>query len=417
MRRTRFNVLAGFILVLSLLVTACGNGSGTGSKSGASSEKDQAQGTSSNKKYAQGVTDTEIKIGNWVPQTGSVAQFAASAHGAQSYFNKVNAEGGINGRKIKLISLDDQYEPSRAVAAAKKLLEEDKVFALVMAFGTAGNKAAKAYIEKLGIPIFPHSGSTQFMDPPTKNYFGVVSNYETEARLFVKYLDESLKVKKVGVFYQNDDTGKLPFQVFKEGVEKRGIEIVETYTHPANDVDYSSAAIKMKAANPDIIVGFSGQSATATFWKEYKKLGGDKQMVNSSSAGQGQGIYDLVGKEWEGNLGIDAYRSLDDTSDPKVKEFLDHFKKDYPNDQLDIGKMGWSAAQIAVEALKRSGDELTWENYIKQVESIKDWDGSLLVNVSYSPTDRYGPTGFYMTQAKNGKVVKVSDVIKYQADK
>jgi len=404
-----------FILVMlaAMVITACSNGSQSSGGSQPSGNQPAASSSSSSqKKYDQGVTDTEIKIGNWTPRSGPVGQYKAAADGAEAYFNKINAEGGINGRKIKFISLDDQYEPSRTVAAAKRLVEQEKVFAIVSALGTGTNQAAKPYIEEVGIPIMVYTGSSVFTNPPIKNYFGFLTNYEVEAQTFVKYAHETLGAKRFGILYQTDDLGKSSLAVVQDYVSKNpGLEIVAEVSNSSSDVDFSAAAIKLKEADPDVIFGFTNQTALATFWKEYTKLGGDAQFMVNSTTGFDNKLFELVGPSWNGVISTTSSYSLDDVENPMVKEFLDHYTKDFPNSNLDIGKNSWISAQIMVEALRRCGDELTWENFIKQMESLKDWKGSLLFNVTYSPSSRYGSTGFYMMQAENGTYKPISDLI------
>jgi ABC-type branched-subunit amino acid transport system substrate-binding protein len=422
-----FSLIAAIVLITALVLSACGGSSPTsggnqgastpeksGEKSGETAKSDDTS-NGGGKTNVQGVTDTEILVGNWAPQTGPAAQYGVVANGIQAYFDKVNSEGGVNGRQLKLITYDDEYQPSKTVGFAKKLIEEDKVYAIIGAVCTNCNKAAKPQVEKSGIPLFPSTGASLFADPPIKNYFPLITNYGIEARIFVDYAVDTLHAKTGAIFYQNDDFGKDGYQAALEEAKKKGLEIVAEVPYNTTDVDFSPYAQKIKQANADVIFGFTVPKPGAAFWKEVAKIGAKKPFFSTYVTGADTVMYDLAGKDaWEGTYSTTFMPSTEETDDPKVAEFIEWYKKKNSDAPSGFAEWGWAYAQVFTEIVKRCGDDLSWENFYKQAETLQDWDGGLPFKVTYSPTNRYGQTTVYMIQAKGGKLEKVSDPITYE---
>lgn len=395
-------VLLSMLLVVSL--AAC-NQSETSSTGG------------SGKKGVQGVTDTEIRIGHFGPQTGFAANYDAIRQGAQSYFNLVNEKGGINGRKIKFIAYDNEYQPNKTVPVATKLVQEDKVFAIVGTPCTPCHQAAESLFKEIPM-VGPSPASTSaFTEPLRKNWFGAQTNYGIEGKFFVNYAVNELKAKKIGIIYENDDYGKEGLKGAKSQIESiDGVEVVAEVPYNVQDIDFSSHAQQLKQAKPDAIIMTGVQKPAAAFRKQMSKIGAaDIPLFVTYAIGQDPKVmYDLAGESWEGVYSSLALPTTDDTDDPKIKEFLDQFKKDFPNAKANgSAEAGWAAAQILVEGIKRAGDNLTWDNFISQMETIKDWEGSLYYDVYYTPDTRYGQTTMYLTQAKNGKLETIGELNKY----
>lgn len=416
-------ILLSLLLAFILVLTACGGNSqpasggdskpaanGTSSQSASSG---QAGGEKSEKKYDQGVTDTTIKLGVWGPMSGPAATYSVVSKGTDAYFKYINeTQGGINGRKIEFIIIDDEYQPSKAVAAAKKLVEEEKVFALVGPLGTPSNKAAMPYLQKSGIPVIaPSTGSSLWANPPKKNYFALQTNYQVEGRLFAKYANEELKAKTVGIFYQNDDFGKEGYEAAKEELAKRGMKIVAEAPYNPADVDFSSAALTMKNANPDVIMVFAIPKPAAAFAKELHKIGFKPNILVTYVSGDTI-MFDLAGSEaWEGII-TTSWVPIIDEKDPKVKPFIENFKKYYPNEKVStLAAGGWAYGEVAVEALKRAGDHLTWENLIQSLETFDKWNDGLAHNVTYKPDQRQGQNSMFFMKAVNGSYQKISDYV------
>jgi branched-chain amino acid transport system substrate-binding protein len=235
MFRNRFSYIGIlFICVLLVALTACGDTQPAGSTSG--------DGESPS--LAQGVTDTEILVGHLGPQTGATAEYDKVRQGIQAYFDVVNENGGVFGRKLTLIAHDDRYQPSETVKGAKRLVEEEKVFAILYPIGTANVNAMKPYLEEKGIPVVGlGTGTNMFVEPPIRNFFGYQFNYMIESRIYVDYAINQLGAKRITLVFQNDDFGKQGLEGAKKAVaEYPGVEVAAEIPFLATDQDFSSQA-------------------------------------------------------------------------------------------------------------------------------------------------------------------------------
>ncbi|MBU8916795.1 ABC transporter substrate-binding protein [Bacillus sp. FJAT-29953] len=406
-----FTLFIAFMMVF--LLAAC-NGEKTSSNN--------TTGGKDSNELAQGVTKNEILVGHSAPQTGPVAVYDTFRKGMDTYFQYINENGGVNGRKIKLIAYDDQYQPTKASQNAKKLVEEDKVFAVIGNQGSAANLAAKDYYINKGIPvILPGTGLKGFVDPPVKNWMGAtMMNYEVEAQIMLNYAVNELGAKKIAIAYQNDDFGKAPYNKIKEIIKTYpGVELVAEVTYLPADTEFSAQAQKLQQAKPDTIFNFGVMSPVVNLKKAMYKIGLDKtNYIVSSIAGGDTHAFQLAGGDvWERTYSGGILISLDDENNEKIKLFKERFKKSYPNEQAtNFVESGWSAAQVFVEALKRSGDNLTWDNFLKSFNTFDNWDGSMYAGVSFSENNHYGITKMYMTKAENGKIVQISDSIEFEPE-
>lgn len=406
-----FTLFTAFMMVL--LLAAC-NGEKTSSNN--------TTGGKDSNELAQGVTKNEILVGHSAPQTGPVAVYDTFRKGMDTYFQYINENGGVNGRKIKLIAYDDQYQPTKASQNAKKLVEEDKVFAVIGNQGSAANLAAKDYYINKGVPvILPGTGLKGFVDPPVKNWMGAtMMNYEVEAQIMLNYAVNELGAKKIAIAYQNDDFGKAPYNKIKEMIKTYpGVELVAEVTYLPADTEFSAQAQKLQQAKPDTIFNFGVMSPVVNLKKAMYKIGLDKaNYIVSSIAGGDTHAFQLAGGDvWEGTYSGGILISLDDENNEKIKLFKERFKKSYPNEQAtNFVESGWSAAQVFVEALKRTGDNLTWDNFLKSFNTFDNWDGSMYAGVSFSEKNHYGITKMYMTKANNGKIQQISDSIEFDPE-
>jgi len=203
----------------------------------------------------RGVTDTEIRIGQWGPQTGPAALWGAVARGTGCYFDMINAEGGIHGRKIKYFLRDDGYMPPRTKAIAKELVEDKQVFSFAGGVGTATGMAVKKYLHKKKVPwVGPATGSTHWAFPPTKYLFADYPLYIDEATILIDYAIKTMGKKRIAFFYQNDDYGKEGLIGAQMALEKHGMKLVAEVSVEPLDTDLSSHCMKLKAANPDCVL-------------------------------------------------------------------------------------------------------------------------------------------------------------------
>jgi branched-chain amino acid transport system substrate-binding protein len=328
-----------------------------------------------------------------------------------AYFKYVNdTEGGVNGRKLELDIQDDSYQPAKAVAAAKKLVEDDKVFALAGPLGTASNLAAMPYLTKAGIPVVAiASGSAEFANPFKKNYFAIETTAFDEGKAMAKYAKEKLNAQKVGIFYQNDDMGKGGKDGGAEKLKEFGMKFVAETTFNVSDVDFSTQALQMKEANPDVVLVYASPKGAASFMKEMSKLSfKPKYMVTYAAADQS--MFDMAGDAFEGAI-VSHWLPVLNVDDTKYKQFVEAMKKYYPqeNPKSVLAMSGWMFGEVAIEGLRRTGNNLTWDNYIKALETIKDWNGLIASHVTYGSDDRQGLDSVTFYKAENKQFVPISD--------
>jgi branched-chain amino acid transport system substrate-binding protein len=410
--RTLFSIMISALIIFML--AACSGGASTTSSSSTKANKEKTS-----TKLAQGVTDDEILIGHLGPQTGPIAVYDLVRKGIESYFNYINENGGVNGRKLKLVAYDDQYQPAKSVQLAKRLVEDDKVFAMVGNVGTAPNLAIKDYVVETGIPmVMTGTGNNVLTKSPIPNYMGSdVINNSIEVQILLDYAIEELGGKKLAISYQNDDYGKESLATIKEALKKYpGVEIVEEVSFVATDTEFSSQAQKIDQANPDTIMHFSSPGPAANLKKALYKIGFNKANFVVNSVAGDSSLFELAGKDvWEGTYS-GATIPLPDFAkdDEQMKIFVERYSKDYPNDNLEGSPMlGWAAASVLVEAIKRTGEDLTWENFLKTFYTFDNWQGSIYTSVSFGEGNHYGLNSMTVTQAKNGKIIPVSKTISF----
>jgi len=428
--RQRWKFLLAVLLVLSLILAACGSAgksdSGSQASSGSGSSGSSGTGSGSNSgtasssggsKNAQGVTDTEILIGNWQTLSGPSANLGTTTiKGVEAYFKYINDQGGVNGRKLKLVNYDDEYQPSKTVSVVKKLIEEDKVFALSSVGCTSCTIAALPHVIESGIPLVGiTSGADNFVNPVIPNVFGLITNYRIEGKIFARFAVEQLNGERIAIFYQNDDFGKSGYSAALEELEKYNISPVAEVPYNATDVDFSSPALKIKEANPDVILSFSIPKQTAAVKMELAKLGVNVPFVVAGVAGSDNNMFSLAGDAWT-NIYSSNWMKLYDNNE-KVQKYVSFMQEHYPDvDPYGLAAYGWGISEVLVEGIRRAGDDLSWENFIRQLETLKDWDGGISLNVTYTPDSHYGTTSLIMIKDENGKLVQASDELKYDQE-
>ena len=351
------------------------------------------------KKYDPGATDTEIKVGNIMPYSGPASAYGVIGKVAAAYFKKVNDEGGINGRKINFISVDDGYSPPKAVEMARRLVEQDEVLVVFNPLGTPSNSAIQKYLNAKKVPqLFVATGATKWGDP--KNFpwtMGWQPSYQSEARIYAKYILREKPNAKIAVLYQNDDYGKDYLKGLKDGLgPKAASMIVAQDSYETTEPTIDSHIVKLKSTGADVFFNvttpkFAAQAIKKNAEIEWKPL----HLLNNVSASIGS-VIKPAGFEASQNIISSAY--LKDTSDPQwkddagMKAFDEFLTKYFPEgNRVDASVMyGYTVAQGLVHVLKACGDNLTRENIMKQAASIKGLElGGLLpgIKVSTSATD------------------------------
>ncbi len=359
-----------------------------------------ATGAHAQKKYDTGASDTEIKIGQTMPYSGSASAYGTIGKTEAAYVKMINEQGGINGRKINLISLDDGYTPPKAVEQVRRLVEQDQVLFLWQNLGTPTNSAFQKYVNNKKMPhLFIATGATKWGDP--KNYpwtTGGQPAYQAEASIYAKHLLKTKPDAKVAVLYQNDDYGKDYLKGLKEGLKDKVSMIVAEASYETAEPSIDSQVIKLQSSGANTffifaIPKFAAQAIRKAHDSGWKPLTYVNNVASSVAA-----VLQPAGLEKSVGLLTASY--LKDSHDPQwansadVKQYLEFMKKYYPDgDPKDYNNAyGYMHANLLVRVLKACGDELTHENIIKQATSLKDLELPMLlpgIKVNTSPTDYY----------------------------
>jgi ABC-type branched-subunit amino acid transport system substrate-binding protein len=351
------------------------------------------------KKYDPGATDTEIKIGQTVPFSGPASAYATIGKTQAAYFKMVNDEGGINGRKINFIQYDDAYSPPKTVEQVRKLVESDEVLLTFQLIGTPPNAAVQKYLNQKKVPqLFAATGASRFTDP--KNFpwtMGFNPNYQSEGRIYGKYILANYPNAKIGVLFQNDDLGRDYVTGLKEGLgDKAKTMIVGETSYELTDPTIDSQIVKLKSLGADLFYDASTPKFAAQAIKKIADLAWKPVHILDINATSVGAVMKPAGLE--NSKGIISVNYGKDPLDPKwkddagMKKFFAFMAKYYPEGDKDssFNTYGFSTAQLLVHVLKAAGDNLTRENVMKQATSLNNvqLDLSLPGIVgSTSPTD------------------------------
>ena len=374
------------------------------------------------KKYDTGATDTEIRIGNIMPYSGPASAYGVIGKTEAAYFNKINAEGGINGRKIKFISYDDGYSPPKAVEQARKLVESDEVLLVFNPLGTPSNTAIQKYMNAKKVPqLFVATGATKWNEPKEFPWtMGWQPSYQSEARIYAKYLLKEKPGAKIAVLYQNDDFGKDYLKGLKDGLGAKASMIIAEESYETSEPTIDNHAVKLKASGADVFLSittpkFAAQAIKKLAEIEWKPL----HIVSNVSASVGSVIKPAGFENAQGILSAAYAKDGADSqwdSDPGMMKFLAFLQKYDPDaNRLDGSVVyGYGVAQTMVKVLELCGDNLTRENVMKQAASLKDFVPDTLlpgVKINTSPTDFAPIEQLQMMRFKGEKWDLFGDVI------
>ena len=350
------------------------------------------------KKYDVGADDKEIKLGHINPYSGPASAYGAIGKSIGAYFDKINAEGGINGRKVKFITLDDGYNPAKTVEQTRKLVEQEEVLLIFQPLGTPPNSAIHKYMNDKKVPhLFVATGATKWGDP--KNFpwtMGYQPNYQSESKVFAAHIMETKPNAKIAILYQNDDYGKDYLKGFEDGLGEKGkTMIVSKLTYEVTDPTVDSQMVSLKASGADTFFNITTPKFAAQAIKKAAELGWKPvHYLNSVSSSVGSV---LTPAGLEASIGIYTANYIKDPTDPqfqKGKEWDDwvaYMKKYHPtgamNDNFNV--YGYTVAQLMVQVLKQAGDDLTRANVMKQAANLDLTLPMLLpgVNIKTGPDD------------------------------
>jgi branched-chain amino acid transport system substrate-binding protein len=354
------------------------------------------------KNYGPGASDTEIKIGNIMPYSGPASAYGIIGQVETAYFKMVNDQGGINGRKINFISYDDGYSPPKAVEQARKLVESDEVLFIFNSLGTPSNSAIMKYMNAKKVPqLFVATGATKFSEDPKDNHWtmGWQPSYQSEGRIYAKYILANHPNAKIGVLYQNDDFGKDVYKGLKDGLgDKAKSMVAADAPYEVSDPTIDSQILKLKAAGVDLLIDFSTPKFAAQSIKKVAEIGWKPiHIVNNVSASVGS-VFKPAGLE--NGIGVLSTGYLKDPSNPDLKKdattkdffaFLDKYMPEADRSNLNLA-YGYAVTQTVAQVLKQCGDELTRDNVMKQAANLKDFASPMFlegIKVNTSPTDYF----------------------------
>lgn len=336
-----------------------------------------------------GVTEKEIVIGQFAALTGPAAQLGQRLNvGIQAYFKAVNAQGGVNGRTLRLLTRDDGYEPDRAVTAVKGLIEQDQVFALVGSVGTPTGLAAMPVFTAAKVPMIGMFTGAQGLREPFNRYvFHVRASYFDETERIVQHLT-TLGMKRFAVFYQNDAYGKAGLEGVMRALTKRQLQPAATATFERNSVDVSASLNAILPAQPEAVVQIGAYKSCAEFIKQARARGFGGQFFNVSFVGA-KALADELGPLGTGVVISQVVPFPYTPSAPVVREYQQRMKE-AGQQEFDFSSMeGFLIAKVFVEGVRRAGKNLTRDALIAALESMKDVNlGGFEIN--YSPRDHSG---------------------------
>jgi ABC-type branched-subunit amino acid transport system substrate-binding protein len=350
------------------------------------------------KKYDTGASDSEIKIGNIMPYSGPASSYGVIGKTEAAYFNKINAEGGINGRKINFISYDDAYSPPKAIEQARKLVESDEVLLVFQSLGTPSNSAIQKYMNSKKVPqLFVATGATKWGDP--KNFpwtMGWQPNYQSEGRIYAKYVLEHLPNARIAVFWQNDDAGRDQVKGLRDGLGARANMIIADKSYEVSDPNIDSQIVALHDSGADTFFTWAAPKGAAQAIRKVGELGWKPRFFLANVSTSVAGVLKPAGLENARDIISTAYLKdpTDPTwkNDPGVKAWQAFMDKYYPEgDKLNSNNVyGYAAAQTMVEVLRQCGDNLTRDNIMKQAANLKDFSSEVMlpgIKINTGPDD------------------------------
>jgi len=342
----------------------------------------------------EGVTATEIHIGQWGPQTGPAAAWGSVARGTDAYFKMINERGGINGRKLIHHMFDDAYNPAKTKAGVKELQEGIGMFAWVSGVGTAPGLAVRDYLMERGIPwVGPSAGSLNWIDPPYKYLFAVYPLYELEAKALCRYAVANMGKKKIAIIYQNDDYGKNGLEGAKEELAAYGMELVAQVPVNATDSDLKPHIMQLKKSEADVVLLWTTVKHAVMTVGISKAMRFTPQFMSTSTCSDFPLMMYISKGAWEGVIAA-TFAELPDSGYPLLQTYKQEAFDQYAAKGERWGLFyyaGIAFAEPMVEAIRRCGPDLTRERFVQEMEGLQDFKG-ISGKISYKPFDPNDPS-------------------------
>jgi branched-chain amino acid transport system substrate-binding protein len=361
----------------------------------------------------RGVSDTEILVGQWGPQTGPAAPWGAVARGSGLFFKILNEEGGIHGRKFKYFLRDDAYQPAKTKAIGKEFIEQIGVFAVVGGVGVGPGMAVRDdLMENKVIWVSPSTGVYNWIQPFQRYLFASYALYDDEAYNLAGYLYEKLGFKKIAAFYQNDDYGKQGIMGVDRYMKEKNIDLVAKVSAEVTDRDLSTHALKLKDSGAQAVVMWCMPTHAALVLGETAKIGFTPQWATSNTLSDSPMMLQITKGLWAGMINSN-FADLPDSNNPLMVKYREWHKKLEPQERWGVFYYaGIMFAEPFVEGVRRAGKNLTTENLVTAMETLKDWKG-IGGPITYSAKERQGAKHVYYGKVRpDGTVERLTDWIR-----
>jgi branched-chain amino acid transport system substrate-binding protein len=415
--KRRWLLLFGaMVATVTLAAVACGGEKEKASETpGASPAATQPTG-----EKVPGVTDTEILLGTHYPLSQNPASaFAPIIYGVRAYFDYINSQGGVYGRKIKLIIGDDHYNPADTVEVVRKLVEQDGVFAIAYGLGESTHNAVYKYLEERGVPdLFVGSGIRKWTEPLVRTRFGANPDYYDEGRLLGQYVAENYPGKRLGLLVQNDELGQDGEEGIRKALEGTDVQIVARETYESVEFDVTAQTQRLKGANPDVIIAYAIPPQAASLVKTAREtLNWNVPIVTSGIVLTDIFIQLAGAQNAEGVVSVVFGKQIYQTDDPAIQRHI-QIMKDFGQgvEASNFTLYGQNLGELMVKTLENAGPNLTRESVVEGAEAIRDWCcTACLVPMNMSPTDHRPVEMELYTKVEGGKWVPISEPISFES--
>jgi branched-chain amino acid transport system substrate-binding protein len=406
------------MLFVGLLLLGCGGGEKEAGKTPVSTQPAGPQTPGAQK--VPGVTDTEVLVGANFPLSQSQASaYAVIADGMRAYWDYINSQGGIYGRKIRFIVGDDHFNPADAVEVVRKLVEQDQVFAIVGGLGDPTQLAVIDYLQENGVPdLFLGGGTPKFTKPLVKTRIAMTLPYDTEVEAMADYIKKNYSGKRMGIVYENDTAGTTAMEMMTEALKDSDIEIVSRQSYDFTQGDLTPQMQRIKADNPDFVDLMANPGAAASAIKVAREVfNWDVPFILSAVSANEFTIALGGAKNVEGAVSVTTGKMISETGDPGVQRHIELMKQFAPNvPPSSLTEYGMAVAELFVQALKNAGPNLTRESIVEGAESIRDYCClTCAVPTNLSPTDHRVTETVWLMRAENGQWVRSGDPVSYES--
>jgi len=366
---------------------------------------------------AEGILEKEIVLGSSQPMSGTLAYMGKAVdEGIRTYFDMVNAQGGVHGRRLKLITYDDELKPAKSVANAKLLIERDGILAMVGNVGHATNVSAYEYSSTKGVPtIGALSISDLTTTPPRDLLYVLPSPQSTETAAYIDYAVDTLGAKKVAMLYQNDGWGKPAHDVAVRQLEKHGMQLVEAQSFERFATDLTSQVFKLKQADPDVVIVYALGQEAVQFFRGAEKLGWRPTVFGAGGLNDPKFV-ELLGRT-QSKLYVASYYDPVEGDNPAIRAFFDRYAQLYPKSApSSMALMGYSSAAVTVEALRRASAEPSRAKVVAALDNMAGFDQKIGPAITFQPVNagpyaRRGQTGVALMELKDQKFVMLGGYI------